>query len=574
MILRLAASAAIIAMLATAPALAAASANDIPAGISLSGAYLAGRSAAKDRDSGLATDYLSRALADDPENPLLVEKVFSLMLAEGQIAEGEKLAEKVLTFNTQHRMAHIVLGLRDFKAGKHDSARRHFQASGYTPLGELTATLLKAWSYAAENDLNLALKALDKLDANDSFTNFKLLHAALIADFLKNDIRAGASFKAASEAAPSSLRIAQAYGNFLERHGRADDARKIYEAFNDSRDPNPLIAEALAASRRGVAPPPFIASARDGAGEALFSLASAMTDDQSVEIGLMYAQMALKLNDDAPVVTTLIGDLYESMEQEERAIAAYDEVPPASALRGNSDIEIASNLHKLDRSPEAVDRLAALIVREPGNYSAIVTLGNIYRNNEDYKQASATYEKAITLLAQPAKEHWRVFYFAGISNERLKQWPSAEKYFRRALELSPDEASVLNYLGYSMIDMGVNMPEAIEMVKKAVEAKPNDGYIVDSLGWAYFKMRNYEESLIHLERAVELLPADPIIGEHLGDVYWRSGRTLEAKFQWQHAKDNKPEPEDLKRIEDKISNGLPEETPVTPAQNGGSGTNG
>jgi tetratricopeptide (TPR) repeat protein len=438
----------------------------------------------------------------------------------------------------------------------------------------LTATLLKAWSYAAGKELNLALKALDKLDSNDSFANFRFLHEGLIADMLDNDIRAEASYKAALEGLPSSLRVTQAYGNFLERHGRAAEAQKLYEAFNDDRDPNPLIAGALAGLKKGQTPAPFIASAQDGVGEALFSLASAMTDDQSVEIGLMYAEMAMSFSDDAPVVTTLIGDLYESMNQEERAIAAYDEVPADSPLRGNSDIEIASNLHRLERSAEAINRLDQLIAREPTNYSAIVTLGNIHRNNESYKEAGATYERAMALLGQPAKEHWRVYYFAGISYERQKQWPTAEKYFRRALELSPDESSVLNYLGYSMIDMGINLSEAIEMVKKAAEAKPNDGYIVDSLGWAYYKLGNYEEALTHLERAVELLPADPIIGEHLGDVYWRVGRTLEAKFQWQHAKDNKPEPEDLKRIEGKIKDGLPEEAPVTPVQNGTTGNNG
>ena len=571
MTFRLAASVAVFAALLVAPALAA---TEIPSGISLSGAYLAGRSAARDRDHGLASDYLSRALEDDAGNPALVERVFALKLSEGEIDDAETLAAQVLTFNTQHRMAHIVLGLRDFKAGQHESARKHFQASAYTPIGELTSTLLRAWNHAAEKDLNLALKALDKLDANDSFANFKNLHAALIADFLDNDIRAEGSFKAAHEAAPSSLRIVQAYGNFLERQGRSAEAIKIYDAFNDDRDPNPLVAAALAAARTGVKPDAFIATPLDGAGEALFSLASAMTDDQSVDIGLMYAQLSLRLSDDQPVVSTLLGDLYESMNREESAIAAYEEVPPASPLRANSDIEIASNLHKLERSSEAIDRLVALLARQPDNYSAVVTLGNIYRANENYKDASATYEKAIALLAQPAKEHWRVFYYAGISYERLKQWPMAEKNFRRALELSPDESSVLNYLGYSMIDMGVNLSEAIDMVKKAVEAKPNDGYIVDSLGWAYFKLGNYEEALVNLERAVELLPADPIIGEHLGDVYWRVGRTLEARFQWQHAKDNKPEPDDLKRIEGKITNGLPDEAPVTPAQNGTGGNNG
>ena len=146
--------------------------------------------------------------------------------------------------------------------------------------------------------------------------------------------------------------------------------------------------------------------------------------------------------------------------------------------------------------------------------------------------------------------------------------------FRRALELSPDEPLVLNYLGYSMIEKKLGLQEALAMVKKAVELRPNDGYIVDSLGWAHYQLGDYDEAVGHLERAVELNPADPIIGEHLGDVYWRVGRKLEARFQWQHAKDNRPEPEDLQRIEGKLKNGMPEEEPVTPAETKSDQNNG
>ena len=171
-------------------------------------------------------------------------------------------------------------------------------------------------------------------------------------------------------------------------------------------------------------------------------------------------------------------------------------------------------------------------------------------------------------ISAPEPGHWRVYYYSGISHERMKDWDGAEKQFRKALELSPDEAMVLNYLGYSLVEKKLNLQEAMGMIRKAVDLKPNDGYIIDSLGWAYYQLGDYEQAVTNIERAVELLPADPIIGEHLGDAYWRVGRKLEAKFQWQHAKDNKPEPQDLKRIEDKLKNGMPDEVPVTPAQNG------
>lgn len=553
---------------------APAAAYERPMGDSFSGSYLAGRSATKLRDNALAADYFGTALKTDRDNPLLIERVFLLELANGDMPAAENFAQKVLAFNSQQRMARIVLGSRDFRARRYADARRNYEQAAYTPVGELTSSLLIAWSHAGEGDLNLALRALDRLNSNDSFANFKSFHAALIADYLGNAIRAEASYRKAFDEAGTSLRVVQAYGNFLERNGRAADAQKIYRAFIDGGDDNPLVQAALDSSLKGVKPPPFIPTPTAGAAEALFSLATSMTDEQSIDVALLYAQMALSFNADRPVMLTLLGDTFDDMKLYEESIAAYAQVPQDSPLRANADMEIAVGMQRLERKDDALKQLELLLSRDPSNYDAMVTMGNLYRNNEDYANAAKAYDRAIALIAKPVQSNWRVFYYSGISHERLKEWDKAETQFRRALELSPDEPMVLNYLGYSMIEKKLNLTEAMAMVKKAVDLRPNDGYIIDSLGWAHFQLGDFEEAVTHIERAVELLPADPIIAEHLGDAYWRVGRKLEARFQWQHAKDNGPEPDDLKRIEGKLKDGLADEPPVTPAQNGTGQNNG
>lgn len=558
-------------LLASIPATAALAYD--PSSTSVSGSYLAGRSAAKLRDNDLASDYLTSALKADAGNPVLTEKVFLLELSEGNMPVAEQFAAEVLKFNSQQRMARIVLGVKDFKGRHYEEARRNFEQSAYTPVGELTSWLLTAWSYAGQGDLNPALKTLNRLDSNESFANFKTFHEALIADYLGNAIRAEGSYKKAYDAAPSSLRIVQAYGNFLERHGRPAEAQSLYRAFLEN-DTNPLIETALAASLKGGKPQPFIATPSEGAAEALFSLATSMTDDQSIDVALLYTQLGISLGADEDIMYTLLGDTYEDMKRYDKALEAYQKVPATSPLRVNADMEEAVSLQHLERKDEALAKLRAIVAADPKNYDAIVTLGNLYRANSDFANAAASYDQAIALIDKPTQGNWRIYFYNGISHERLKQWDVAEKLFRKALELSPNESSVLNYLGYSMIEKKINLNEALDMVKKAVELKPNDGYITDSLGWAYYQLGDYEQAVLYCERAVELLPADPIIAEHLGDAYWRVGRTLEAKFQWQHAKDNKPEPDDLKRIEDKIRNGMPPEQPVTPAQNAAPKTNG
>ena len=158
--------------------------------------------------------------------------------------------------------------------------------------------------------------------------------------------------------------------------------------------------------------------------------------------------------------------------------------------------------------------------------------------------------------------------------ERAKEWPKAEDDFKKALELFPDQPLVLNYLGYSWVDQGVKLDEAFKMLRRAVELRPNDGYIVDSLGWAHYKLGQYNEAAQTLERAVDLKPADPVLNDHLGDAYWHVNRKVEAQFQWNHARDMNPEPEDLPGILKKIQGGLPDANPENPPPDNSAKANG
>ena len=250
------------------------------------------------------------------------------------------------------------------------------------------------------------------------------------------------------------------------------------------------------------------------------------------------------------------------MKNPELAIKMYERVPQNSPLRRNAEIQLATNLDTLDRTDEAKQHLNKLVAEHGDDTDAIMALGNILRSRKSFEECADVYGKAIAQISNPEKPNWLVFYFRGICNERAKKWDAAEADLKKALQLFPDQPHVLNYLGYSWIDQGTNLDEGMRMIRRAVEQRPDDGYIVDSLGWAYYRLGNYEEAVKNLERAVELKPEDPTINDHLGDAYWKTGRTLEANFQWSHARDLKPEPEDLIKIKQKLASGLPEETSV------------
>jgi len=238
----------------------------------------------------------------------------------------------------------------------------------------------------------------------------------------------------------------------------------------------------------------------------------------------------------------------------------YERVPPNSPLFRNAEIQLANDLDTLDRTDDAIKRLNHVITEHAKDTEALLALGNIQRGRKQFAECADTYGKAVDTVPNPDKSNWVMFYFRGICYERSHQWPKAEADMKKALELFPDQPLVLNYLGYSWVDHGIHLDEGMDMIRKAVEQRPDDGYIVDSLGWAYFRTGNYDEAVKNLERAVELKPDDPTINDHLGDAYWRVGRTLEAHFQWAQAKDFKPDDDELAKIEDKLKNGLPNDT--------------
>lgn len=532
-----------------------------------SGNYLAGRTAGRVRDSQAAANFLGAALKQDNANPVLVERLFQAELVMGDLAKAEALAPDVIANNSQHRMARIVLGLKEFRNRRYPEARAQFSEAAYTPVGELTSALLSAWAYAGEGSLNAALKELNKLDVQGSFANYKAVHTALISDFLNSSMRADSAYKKANELAGSSLRVAQAYANFLLRNEHKDEAEKVYQKFLSGGQHNVLIEASLADLQSAKKPGPFISSPAQGVSEVLFSLAAAMNGDQSADAALMYAQLALALNPDEAVMRSLVGDIYTDMKISKAAIETFERVPANSPLRNYADTQIAANLQRDDKAKEAIEKLQAVAAKDPKNVDALVALGSLYRNGNDMQKAADVYTQALALQGDDNTK-WQLYYYRGIANDRMKSYDNSEADFRKALSLSKDEPSVLNYLGYSMIDRGVKLDEAIAMVKKAVDLKPNDGYIVDSLGWAYYTMGEFDQAVNYLERAADLNAGDPIIAEHLGDAYWHVGRKQESQFQWQHAKDNHPETEDLVHIEDRLKNGLVETPKVKPADSG------
>jgi tetratricopeptide (TPR) repeat protein len=359
----------------------------------------------------------------------------------------------------------------------------------------------------------------------------------------------------------------------LARHGDRDGAKQVYEDFVHVLPHHPLVDGALADLAAGRPLDPIIRNAKDGGAEVLYGLGAAGSKQGDELAALIYLRLALYLRPDHALAAVTVADLYEQLKQNQAAIDAYEMVPATSPMRANADIQAGLSLDALGRTDDAIKRLQEIVAANPKDVDALSALGSLQRSAKNFAEAAQTYDRAIALLDKPDRGNWTLFYFRAICFERTKQWPKAEADFKKALELSPDQPLVLNYLGYSWVDQGINLDEAFKMLRRAVDLRPSDGYVVDSLGWAHFKLGHFDEATRELEKAIELKPADPVVNDHLGDAYWRMGRKLDAHFQWNHARDMGPEPEDLPNILKKIDSGLPDATPAAaqaePKKDGG-----
>ena len=525
-----------------------------------SGSYLAARHAGVERDSGTAAAYYLNVLKADPRNADLLSRTFLSVLTDGDIDEAGRLADRLIQLDRTDRIARLVIGVRALKQKQYAIARQNFAQSVRGPVTDLTATLLSAWALAGAGDTHAAIDTLDRLAGPDWYAIFKDLHGGLILDVANNKKEAGKRYERAYKADPMALRTVQAYAHYLSRNGGKDDALKLYQQFNKGVADHPVVVEEMKEISAGDRLPPLADSPRAGAAEALYGLGASIGRRGGEDLALVYLQLALYLEPTHAMALLSLADLYDSLKKPELAIKIYDRIPASSPLRRNAEIQVASDLDSLDRTDEAKKRLEALIAEHPKDSEAIIALGNILRGRKAFAECAEVYSKAVDNLAVPEKANWVLFYFRGICYERSKQWPKAEADLKKALELFPDQPLVLNYLGYSWVDQGVNLDEGMSMIRRAVEQRPDDGYIVDSLGWANFRIGNYEEAVKDLDRAVELKPDDSTINDHLGDAYWRVGRVLEAHFQWSHAKDLNPDPEDLPKIEQKLKSGLPDDT--------------
>jgi tetratricopeptide (TPR) repeat protein len=524
-------------------------------GQGVSGSYLAARHASIFSDFSAAADYYSRAMMHDRANPALMENAIQAFIGLGEVDRAVAVARRLTSLGATSQTANMTLLADQFKRENFEAALTDLEA-GQT-VGPLVDGLLKAWAQVGMGRMSEALESFDAVAGSSGIEVFGLYHKALalalVGDFEGADeILSGRAVGALQLTRRGIVAFAEVLSQ-LERN--ADAIQLIDESFGNDLDPSLMeLRDSLEAGK--MLPFTSVRNAKEGAAEVFLVVASALNGEAQDVYTLLYSRMAEFLRPDSVDAILLSAALLEQLERYELATETYNRVPRDHPSFDAAEMGRADALRKSGKTEAAIEVLEQLARSRPDNPMIFITLGDALRGLERFEEASKAYDAAIALYPEPKRPQWLVFFARGITFERTKRWDQAEADFRKALDLNPGQPQVLNYLGYSFVEMGTNLDEALGMIEQAVSAEPNSGYITDSLGWVLFRMGRYGEAVGHLERAAELMPVDPVVNDHLGDVFWAVGRKIEAEFQWRRALSFDPEEKDAVRIRRKLEVGL------------------
>ncbi len=521
----------------------------------LAGAFLAAKIAAANADYRAADLWYQRALNIDPSNAELLNGAMIAALSLGEVERASDLAselEGLKAGNQNTLLAHMAGAAQRGDFGEIIEIQ-----SLEATAGSMQDDLLAGWALVGLGQMNDGIARFDKVAAMQGLAGFGLYHKA-IALALAGDYDGAATALAAPEAGPqvNARRGAVFQAEVLSQIGKsAEAADLLHQRFVTGQDAR--IAEMISALTAGKALPiSGFTDAKSGLAEVFFTVAVALGSDSDPAYTLLQARIASALRPDDSEAVLLTASVLEQLQQFDLAAETYTQIAPDNPDFTSAEIGRADAVFSAGRGEESLQILTDLAAKFPAEFEVQVALGHGLRRAEKFEGAIAAYDAALALLPQILPQNWGILYSRGIAHDSLRHYDLAEADFRAALALNPDQPNVLNYLGYSLVDRGEKLEEALGMIERAVAAKPDSGYIVDSLAWALYRLGRYREALAPMERAAQLEPVDPVVSDHLGDVLWANGRQREAMFQWRRALSFEPTEKDAERIRKKLEVGL------------------
>ena len=520
------------------------------------GGYLAGRHALSTKDFDAASTYLLRAIEDDIENPELLNGLISVQVSLGDIGAAKISSDNLDLLGVQTQLSNMVKIAIQLRNRDFDNAKQQIEnEQGINPLLDKIVT---GWAFADEGNFENAETIFDEIGKGSSLAQFSQMQkASMLAAYGRYESALNTIENLEENSNRMSIDARALKVQLLLKLDNKEEATEYFsKIFGDGVNSDAANLRMQVEDHPNAYSIEESLSLEAGIAYAFYAIADILKDDADPNTALLYVRLAQYLNENSQKAILLAADLLEQMGQYDLAVEEYAKISPSSSYFLSSELGRVGALRDGGKTEAALEVLYYLS-REFSDIGIVHnSLGDFLRREERYSEAKIAYDRAVDIYRENNNVSWVVLYARGITHERLQEWDKAESDFRNALTINPDQANVLNYLGYSLIDRGEKLDEAMTMIEKAVSLQPESGYIVDSLAWGLFKLGQYETAIPHMEKAAELMPVDPIVTDHLGDLYWAVGRQLEAKFQWRRALSFDPELKDATRIREKLRIGL------------------
>ncbi|MEE6207274.1 MAG: tetratricopeptide repeat protein [Alphaproteobacteria bacterium] len=529
---------------------------------SVYGAYLAGRVAHLRQDFDNAAEYYKIVAEKDKDNTAVNRSAYVILASLGKIDEAYDYALKEINDGKSDTLAPLVVAIKQFADGDYEKSRQTINTLQDKIHQILINPLFTAWTYAGEKNETKAMEELDKIHLEPSIAGLKLMHQAMIYDFLGNTAKAEEKYVTLVRNYPQDVtyRYLEIITDFYVRSGNKEMAHRISNKYNDNST-LVLLLKNIDSKIDSSDPnkPAVIDTPQKGLAEALFNVGTMFRlSNGGTEFAQIYIAASSYLNPQYDISKIALANVLEELGLIKEANKYYEQIPEESGSYFIAQIKRIENLNNLQEYDKAEQSLRHLLTIYPNNTQLLNDLGDIMANQNKHDEAIKIYLKAIENIKDVKSDSWPIFYALAVSYHRSNQKDLAERYMLKALELSNRNANVLNYLGYMWLDEGRNVDQAIQMIVEAYKQYPYEGHIIDSLGWAYYRIGNYEKAIEYLEQAADMNSGNAVINDHLGDAYWFIGRKNEAVFQWKHALVLKEDADSLdkKAVEAKIDEGI------------------
>ena len=531
-----------------------------PQTFGLAGPFLAARMAVVENDFQAAARFFVQAVAHDPGDRFLQDSALVSLVSAGEIDRAVALSRRIAGDGAPTELSRLIQQAERVHRGDWDGLLADLGTPADAEAeADLLAGMVRGWALLGAGRASDALAEFERLAGLPGVAPMVNYHLALARAQVGD--HEGAAALLADETTGAHLLGFAARAQVLAQLDRRDEAVAMIEAIPGVEAEPQLLT--LRDRLKAGQPVPFdvVKTPADGIAQVFLTFAAALASSPDPEpLSLIHARLAAWLSPETAEARLMVAQILQERQQFDLAEPEFDALRRMGQMRPAAELVRIETLTGAGRSDEAAKAALSLTAAYPDLPQAWIALGDVLRRQEKFAQAVPAYDKALILMADaPADARWFPLYARGIALERSRQFDRAEADFLAAIEIRPDDASLLNYLGYSWIDRNKNLDRALALIEQAVALSPDDGYILDSLAWAYFRLGRYDEAVAPMERAILSMSDDPLVNDHLGDIYWKVGRHREAEIQWQRALSLEPtgtDDVDPDRLRAKLDRGL------------------